>query len=69
MEDIIAVTLGMLALMTLLSYKDERLKAISGMAWLACGMFILYDEHIIFLFISVAVGLYQLLTGVMQLYD
>ena len=69
MEDIIAVTLGILALMTVLSYKDERLKEISGMAWLACGLFILYDEHIIFLFISAIVGLYQLLTGVMQLYD
>lgn len=69
MEDLIAVTLGVLALMTLLSYKDERLKALSGMAWLACGLFILYDEHIIFLFIAAAVGLYQLLTGVMELYD
>lgn len=69
MEDIIALTIGILALMTVLSYKDERLRAISGMAWIACGLFILYEEHIIFLFISVVVGLYQLLTGVMQLYD
>lgn len=69
MSDLIIVTLGMLALLTLLSFKEERLKAVAGFGWIACGMFVLYDEHIIFLFLSVAVGLYLLLVGVMELYD
>lgn len=69
MSDLIFVTLGILALMTVLSLKYEPLQAIAGMAWIACGLFVLYDEHIIFLFISVVTGLYLLLTGVMNLYD
>ena len=52
-----------------LSFKEERLKAIAGFAWIACGLFILYDVHIIYLFLSVVVGLYLMLVGVMELYD
>ena len=69
MEDLIAVTLGMLGLMTLLSYFEPRLKAVAGIAWTVCGLFVLYDVHIIYLFLSVAVGLFLMLTGVMELYD
>lgn len=69
MSDLILVTLGMLALVTVLSFKEERLKAIAGFAWIACGLFILYDVHIIYLFLSVVVGLYLMLVGVMELYD
>ena len=69
MSDLILVTLGMLALITVLSFKEERLKAIAGFAWIACGLFILYDVHIIYLFLSVVVGLYLMLVGVMELYD
>lgn len=69
MSDLILVTLGMLALITVLSFKEERLKAIAGFAWIACGLFILYDVHIIYLFLSVVVGLYLMLVGVMDLYD
>jgi len=69
MEDLIAVTLGILGLLTILSYMEPRLKAIAGIAWTACGLFVLYDVHIIYLFLSVAVGLYLMLTGVMELYD
>ena len=69
MSDLIIVALGILALLTVLSFKDERLKAIAGMAWIACGLFIFYDLHLAYLFLSVVVGLYLLLTGVMELYD
>jgi len=69
MSDLIIVTLGMLALITALSFKEERLKAIAGFAWIACGLFVLYDVHIIYLFLSVVIGLYLLLVGVMDLYD
>jgi uncharacterized membrane protein HdeD (DUF308 family) len=69
MSDLIIVTLGILALMTVLSYIEPKLKAIAGFAWIACGLFILYDVNIIFLFLSTSVGLFLLLTGVMELYD
>lgn len=69
MSDLILVTLGILALLTALSFKEENLQAIAGTAWIACGLFVLYDQHIIFLFLSVVVGLYLLLAGVMKLYD
>lgn len=69
MEDLIAVTLGILGLITVLSFYEPRLKAIAGIAWTVCGLFVLYDVHIIYLFLSVAVGLFLMLTGVMELYD
>lgn len=69
MEDLIAVTLGILGLLTVLSYMEPRLKAVAGIAWTVCGLFVLYDVHIIYLFLSVAVGLFLMLTGVMELYD
>ena len=69
MEDLIAVTLGILGLMTVLAYLEPRLKAVAGIAWTVCGLFVLFDVHIIYLFLSVAVGLFLMLTGVMELYD
>lgn len=69
MEDLIAVTLGVLALMTLLAFYEPRLKAVAGIAWTLCGLFVLFDVHIIYLFLSVAVGLFLMLTGVMELHD
>ena len=69
MSDLILVTLGVLALLSIVSFKEERLKALVGMGWIACGLFVFYDIHIIFLFLSVGTGLFLLLTGVMELYD
>ena len=59
----------MLGLMTVLAYAEPRLKAVAGVAWTVCGLFVLYDVHIIYLFLSVSVGLFLMLTGVMELYD
>ena len=69
MSDLVLVTLGILALLTAISYMEPRLKAIAGMGWIAAGLFVFYDFHLAFLFLSVVTGLYLLLTGVMELYD
>jgi hypothetical protein len=58
-----------IAMLLVLSFKDERLKAIAGMTIIAAGLFVFYDYGLWALFASVAVGLYLLLTGVMELYD
>lgn len=69
MDEIMAwIALGFLALLTVLSYMDERLKMMAGFGWVACGLFIFVDYHLLFLFLSAGVGLYLLLTGVMDYY-
>lgn len=69
MQDIVIISLGVLALLTALSFKEDQLKPLAGTGWIACGMFVFYDYHLAFLFLSVVTGLYLLLTGVMAYYD
>ncbi len=38
----------------------------AGFTWIAVGMFVLYDYGIIYLFLSLGVGLYLFLVGVAE---
>lgn len=68
MIELIYLSLGVLALLTALSWKDNNLTPIAGFAWIACAMFIFYEYHLLFMFLGTGVGLYLLLKGVMDYY-
>ena len=69
MDDILVyLSLGVLTLMTALSWKDDRLTPMAGFAWTACSIFVFYEYHLLFTFLGTGVGLYLLLTGVMDYY-
>ena len=66
---IVLLSVAILGILTMLAcFKIEQLKPIAGMGWVACGLFVFYQYDVIFLFLSVVVGLYLLLTGVMEYY-
>lgn len=68
MIELIWLSLGILALLTALSWKDSNLTPIAGFGWIACSIFIFYEYHLLFMFIGTGVGLYLMLKGVMDYY-
>lgn len=68
MIELIWLSLGVLALLTALSWKDGNLTPIAGFAWVACSLFIFYEYHLLFTFIGSGVGLYLMLKGVTDYY-
>jgi hypothetical protein len=65
----VVVALAFLVILTAISlWRVDQLTVMAGFAWIACSLFIFYEVDLIFLFLGTGIGLWMLLTGVMDYY-